>query len=227
MKLAAALLILGLALIWYASSMPAYTDEELFMERYMNMSAGQSEEYWKLRDEMLSPKYELQDYGGTLLMAAVVVFLVTRKGWASIKSPASQKTVVALAIGLPFLTVGGVVFDLILAYTRGEFPHWADSMSIPLLGVPVLFILLFVWSSAHLGFLRGGYRPTTPLAVAVSPKANWWLMLISALTVLLALECAVFGDYFYMVPGVVWLYFYLSLGASRRAAKNGELGRRQ
>ena len=63
MKLAAILLLAGLALIGHAFSLAPYKDEALFMERYGRMSAGQSQEYWRLRDEMLTPKYDLQDYG--------------------------------------------------------------------------------------------------------------------------------------------------------------------
>jgi len=53
-----------MTLLAYAFSIAPYKDEELFMERYMALSVGQGEEYSKLRDEMLTPKYQLQDYGG-------------------------------------------------------------------------------------------------------------------------------------------------------------------
>lgn len=67
MKLSAILLLIGVAILGYAYSIAPYKDEALFMERYMALSAGQSNEYWKLRDEMLTPKFQLQDYGGTLV----------------------------------------------------------------------------------------------------------------------------------------------------------------
>ena len=105
-----------------------------------------------------------------------------------------------------------------LAFERGEFPHWAGSMSIPLIGAPVLFVLLLVWSLAHLGFLRGTNYSATPLALALSLKANWWLLCLSACTVALVLWDVVAGQYWYAIPGVIWLYFYLSIGAARRTA---------
>ena len=80
MKITAILLVIGAALSGYALTLPAYKNEQLFMERYMSMSAGQSEEYWKLRDEMLTPKFQIQDYGITLVAVAIAIFLVTRKG---------------------------------------------------------------------------------------------------------------------------------------------------
>jgi len=184
----------------------------------MSMSAGQSEEYWKLRDEMLTPKFQLEDYGVTLAAIAVAMFLVTRKGRVRLQSPNSRKALVALAIVLPFLTVGGYVFDFLQAFDRGEFPHWADSMGIPLMGAPIQFIILLVWSLAHLSFLRGAYQPSIPLVHAVSLKSNWWLLFISAVTAILVLVSAAVGQYWYAIPGALWLYFYLSLGAVRRVA---------
>lgn len=217
--LTAILLIIGAALWSYALTLSPYGDETLFMERYMRMSAGQSQEYWKLRDEMLTPKYQLEDYGITLVAAALLVFIATRQNNALLHSPNSPAVLVVLALVLPFLTVGGYVFDLFHAFGRGEFPHWADSMGIPLMGTPVLFIVLLVWSLAHLSFLRSGYCPSTPLVLAVSFKSNWWLLFVSAVTTVLVLSCVAFGQYWYAIPGVLWLYLYLSLGAVHRATK--------
>lgn len=81
MKLAVVLLIVGAALIAYAFTLPAYTDEALFTQRYAELPSGQTEAFWKLKDEMLTPKFELQDYGGICIVAAAVVFLVARRGW--------------------------------------------------------------------------------------------------------------------------------------------------
>lgn len=56
MKIAVALVFVGAALFAFAFTMPPYKDEKAFMERYMQMGAGQSKDYWKLRDEMLTPR---------------------------------------------------------------------------------------------------------------------------------------------------------------------------
>lgn len=221
MKLSAILLFVGVVIIGYAYSLTPYNDEALFMERYMALSEGQSTEYWKLRDEMLTPKFQLQDYGGTLIAIAAGVFIVSRKGWRQLKSPTSRATLFGVAFVAPFLTVGAYIFDLFQGYARGEFPHWADSMGIPLMGVPVLLVVLLVWAGAHLGFLRSTYQ-SAPLALAVSLRSNWWLLSISAITVVLVVLCASVGQYWYAIPGAVWLYYYVSLAAVRRAANAAE-----
>lgn len=102
--------------------------------------------------------------------------------------------------------------------TRDEFPSWADSLGIPIMGVPIQFVILLLWAMAHLGFLKSGYLGRTPLKYALSRHANWWLLFVSSVTLLLTALLVVEGGYLYAVPGCVWLYFYLSLAAGRRAA---------
>lgn len=223
MKFAVFLFILGAALISYAWSLPAYKDEKLFLERYMSMSAGHSREYEDLRAEMLTLKFPMQDYGITLLAVASGVFAAIRRGRALVLSPKSPTTLAAGALGLPLLTVGSYVFDLMQASHRGEFPNWADSIGIPLMGAPVLVALLIAWALAHLCFLRRTDYFSTSLITAFSHRANWWLLFLAALTAVLALLCAASGQYWYAIPGGLWVYFYLSICAVRQVAKNERL----
>lgn len=223
MKLAAILLLVGATLIGYAYSLPRYKDEALFMERYMALSDGQSSEYWQLRDEWLTPKFELQDYGGTLVALSAGVLLVSRKGWRQLRSPRSRVTLFGLAFAAPLLTIFAYVFDLLQGFARGEFPHWADSIAIPLMGVPNLFLIFLAWSGVHLVFLRRTYRNEL-LTRALSLQANWWLLAAAAATAALLALSAAAGQYWYAIPGAVWLYFYISLAASRRSAHDAEPG---
>lgn len=222
MKLAALLLAVGVALIAYAASLLPYKDGEQFTQRYHQLSAGQSAEYHALRGEMLTPKYLIEDYGATAIALAMAIFLSMRSGRLRIDSPRSPRTLAAIGVGLPFLTVAGSVSDLLLGFSRGEFPHWADSMSIPLMGTPVVLVVTLIWALAHLRFLRGVAYLSTPLIRAVSPKANWWLLLMSAASAVLTIESLVFGHFCYFIPSATWLYFYLSLAAVRREAQDDE-----
>lgn len=225
-RLSAILLLVGVAVLGYAYSIAPYKDEALFTERYMAMSDGQSNEYWKLRDEMLTPKFRLQDYGGILVALSIGILLVSRKGWHHLKSPKSRATLFGFGFAAPFLTVGAYAFDLLQGFARGEFPHWADSMAIPLMGVPVFLLLLLAWSGAHLAFLRGPYHSEL-LSHALSRQANWWLLAVAAITAVLASLSVAVGQYWYAIPGFVWLYFYISLAASRRSTHDAEPGSQQ
>jgi uncharacterized membrane protein len=94
-------------------------------------------------------------------------------------------------------------------------------MGIPLMGAPILLLVMFVWSGAHLSFLRSTYHSEL-LSHALSRHANWWLLAVAAISAVFVVVCATEGAYWYAVPGVVWLYFYISLAASRRSAHAAE-----
>lgn len=181
----------------------------------MALSEAEHDGYWRLRDEMLTPKFQLQDYGGTLVLLSIGILFVSLKGWRHLKSPQNPSTLLGLAFVAPFLTVGAYVFDLLLRLDRGEFPHWADSIGIPLMGVPVLLFLLLVWAFAHLAFLRRPYHSQL-LSHALARQANWWLLAVAAITAVLIALFVALGQYWYVISGVFWLYFYISLAASRR-----------
>lgn len=219
-KFALTLFVIGAALWGHALTLPTYKDQQLFTERYEEMAVGQSEEYWKLRDEMLTAKFKLEDYGITLVAIGFAASVMGLKRHARMQSPKSRKTLIALALALPSLSVAAYVFDLFQEADRGAFPWWADSLGIPLIGAPIQLIVLLIWSLAHLGFVRGRYAPSIPLIHALSFKANPWLLFVSVVTALLVLTSAAAGQYWYAIPGALWLYYYLSLAAVRRRHTN-------
>ena len=213
MKYISMFVLFGICLFGYSLTLKPYTDGELFEKKYMSLSSGQSKEYFDLRDSMLTSKYRIQDTGITFFSISTLVWLIFKFGNNSFKSPRSTIGFVLLAICLPFISVSGYVFDLFQGMVRQDFPHWADSLGIPLAGVPIqLFILLF-WSVVHLLFLRGS--KISSQKVAPSKAYNFWLIFLSIITALLVFLCALYGQYWYAFPGVLWMYFYLSLAAVR------------
>jgi len=90
-------------------------------------------------------------------------------------------------------------------------------MAIPLMGAPVQLVILMLWTFAHLALLRRQYHSSVPITFAFSRQSNIWLLLVSALTAALVAMFVAFAQYWYAVPSLVWLYFYLSLAAVRRA----------
>lgn len=217
MKTALVVLLAGLAMLAYAMTLPAYTDEKAFRQRYAEMNAGDSAAFYALRDEMLTPKYKLQDYGvGALLLSGVLA--LRRRIWR-MTTPRSTLPFIAAALLAPVLEAAAFVFDLLQGQERGEFPHWADSLGIPLMGVPFLFIISLAWSLAHLAFLAflaGVRRTVVPLHSAFARNANPWLLLVAAVTLaLIAFQFAV-GMYWHALPCIVWLYLYVALAAARR-----------
>lgn len=191
--------------------MKPYTDINLFEKKYMELSPGQSEEYFELRNSMLTQKYRLQDMGITLFSMAMMVGLIFKLGHNSFKSPRSKLGFILLAIFLPLLSVLAHVFDLIQALDRQEFPHWADSIGIALMGLPIQLVILLVWSLGHLFLLKG--VQITACTISLSLLHSFWLGGLSILTALLITLNAFYGQYWYALPSILWLYFYLSLAA--------------
>jgi hypothetical protein len=214
MKTAFIALLVGLAMLVYAMTLPAYTDEKTFQHRYGEMKAGDSAAFYALREEMLTPKYKLQDYGVCVLLLSGVLAL-RRRIWR-MATPRSTLPFIATALLAPFLAAAAFVFDLSQGQNRGEFPHWADSLGIPLMGLPALFLVCIVWSLAHLTFLAGVRRNVVPLRRAFSRSSNFWLLLVAAVTLALTALLLAEGAYWYALPCVVWLYLYAALAAVRR-----------
>ena len=81
------------------------------------------EAYHAARAQALTPKYRLQDYGGTLLTLGVSVAVLS---WRPLKAPASSLGFIAVALPAPSASVGALVFDLVQGQSRWAFPPWAD-----------------------------------------------------------------------------------------------------
>lgn len=216
-KLAAILALLGGVLLAYSLTLAPYKDEQAFMQQYFALDAGQSAEYFALRSAHLTAKYILQDLGIQSLICAALLMLATHKGRIRINSIPSLTSAVMIAITLPILLVGGYVFDLIQASHRGEFPHWADSLGIPLMGAPVLLVILLVWAFGNMGFLYGKFQVGMPIRNAFQWRRNWWLLINAGFWLLAAVLTGMYGQYWYAIPAVAWLYFFLSIGVSRTA----------
>jgi len=198
--------------------MKPYTDEDFFEKKYMELSSGQSKEYFELHDSVLTSKYRIQDAGITFFSIALLFGLVFKLGSNSFKSPRTKSGFVLLALCLPFFTVTGYVFDLVQGMYRQEFPHWADSLGIPLAGAPIQLIILLAWSFLHLFFLKG--MEIESQHITFSKSHNYWLVFLSFITFILVCMCIFYGQYWYALPGILWLYFYLSLAVVRYKKAN-------
>ncbi|CAA0106467.1 Uncharacterised protein [Halioglobus japonicus] len=216
MKLLTLFIIIGIALVGYSLMLEPFTDIDLFMQKYTAMGPGQSDEFFAMRQELLSPKYRIQDIGLSIFLTSALLAVSLKLGKGTIKSPNGKLWLVSLGVALPLITVAGFVFDLIQGMYRYEFPHWADSLGIPLMGVPIQLGILFFWSMAHLGLVKNFNSKS--LNTAISLKLNPWLIVVALITLLLVGLMLFEGAYWYAVPGAMWLYYYLSIGASRMAS---------
>lgn len=202
----------GILLLGRSLSMQPYENEARFSEALAEISYGQTEAYTAVREQLLTPKYALQDYGITLLIAAVFLFLVFRFGRRFFSSPLPPWLIAVLAAALPFVTVGGVVFDLVQDFERDVFPPWGDSLLIPLAGMPLLFVLILIWLAVHLFLFWPGRRLLTrPWTGASTMIGRAWLLLLTAVSAVVVCLAGAQGLYWFAVPAVLWILFYMAL----------------
>lgn len=217
--------VAGAAMVSYSDLLSPYTDEALFAARSAGIAYRDSRGFHNLRLEMLSPKYALLDYGKTLMSLGMGAGLAAfRKNQGALHTPNSGWTLVALAVLLPFLHGAGIAFELDQSLFRGELPSWADSIAIAIMAVPLFVLLALGWHLGHLAFLTNDYQ-SAPLSGALSRHANWWLLLVTAVAMVIGLMEALRGAYWAAVPTLLSGYFTLCLAASVRAEKSTRVRR--
>lgn len=106
-------------------------------------------------------------------------------------------------------TIGAEVGSLFLDMARGEFPWWADSIGIPLSGMPFVFLGLLCWVGFHMWLLPKTIQRNYSGAAVICTKA--WLTAMGVFAATYLAYAACIGDFWSLLPMVMWLGFYFSL----------------
>jgi hypothetical protein len=221
---ALAVLVLGLVLWSHSRTLSPYKDVDLYLEAYKNLEPGDHEGFSKLRDESLTFKYQYHDYGISLAAVGFLGLLVSLRNSFLLRSPPAFVILVIITLLLPLLNSGGYVFFLLVAWKRGEIPHWADNIGLEFILVPPLFASEFIWSITHFFVLNGADHPSTSLRLAFSFKTCWWFLVLAMYCAVLATLALAFGCYWFAIPNLCWLYYYLSLSAVYRVEYGAAMG---
>jgi hypothetical protein len=220
------LILVGLALLSYSFSMEPYSNEEEFYKLYMAIDREvlgrekSSETFHSLRDTYLTNKYRFMDYGITLASLGLFLCLFFWNGWNRFKAPDRNWKIALIGFGAAFCTTAAYVGDLFTEFFRGSYPHWADSLGIPLSGIPVLGAIFLVWATVNVIGMNGKFIANASISKMVLKKLNIWYTLLSVVTVLIAITFVLEGYFWLFIPSVLWLYFYLAILAGRNAANN-------
>jgi hypothetical protein len=221
------IIVLSLLSILYSFSLSAYTNDAEYHEKYLAIdwqelgSSVASSQFFELRNDYLSNKYSLQDYGFTFLIIGTAVFIFFRKGQA-VYTPSSVLKLVLVGLCAALLTIGAFVGDLFLEFFRGAYPWWADSLGIPLMGLPMLAFLILAWVALNLLALNGHYKSSVPITFKQLKNSSYFYLTLSVLTSLIVFLCILDGFFWLVLPGVFWLYFYTSLWAGRRSISDSK-----
>jgi hypothetical protein len=222
MRIALVLYLAGAAMLAYSCTLMPYKDEAAFQEQSLRLNAvleslpGEPNAdhyiaYRNLRQEMLTPKFKLQDYGISLLILSMGVLLSLRRGRFEPTTPKSRGTLIFLAFSLPFISGICHVFDLLQDSSRQELSPWANTIDTPAIAALFQLMVLMILSVSHLVFLCSGFHPQVPLRKIISGRKNWWLLSAATVTALFTVPSVLRGEYWYGLSGCLWIYFYLSL----------------
>jgi hypothetical protein len=216
MRYIVGILVVGLMLLCVSMFMRPYSDEVEFQRRYEKLTHQDSAEFYRLRSEFETRKYQVFDYGFSAVLLSLVscAFLKVRRLRSS---PTHLILYAAIALLVPLLFSAGYVADLIVAYNRGEFPHWADSLGIPLAGAPAIFAFLSILSFGMLLFLPWRGLREQSLKVALKWPMNLPLSALAIVLGVITLFFLALGQWWYWPAAAVATYQSLCLIASRKA----------
>lgn len=229
MKIASIIIILiGISLIGYSVTLEPYTNKTEYEEKYYALEGeNRSEKFYELRETYLTEKYSFENYGMTFLIAGTFLLIFFFKGWNSFKIPKHKTIIGLIGLGAVLVTTFGYVGDLFLEMYRGRYPHWADSMGIPLASVPIIFIILFVWFALNLIGLTNPFKTGGLIRELNFKGISYWYAALLFLTVVFTGVLIFEGDFWWTTAGFLWIYYYLSLLVGRREGKieNGKINK--
>jgi hypothetical protein len=215
------ILIIGIVLIIQSISYQRYSNEKEYQDKYMELTGdkGDSEKFYKLRDEYLTPKYDLENYGITAILFGIGVLIVSLIGLNRIKTPNKKIWIVIVGIFAALLTNVGYVGDLFLEMYRDSYPHWADSLGIPLMGVPFLLLISLGWVGINLIGIKGDFKTGVSIFPIKFDNLNLWYSIILALTIIFTVWTIIDGYFWQVLSGFLWIYFYSSIMLGIRQTK--------
>jgi len=207
------LFFIGIILVLTSFHFDRYTNEQEYNDKYSQLSGGpnDSKAFYKLRDDYLTPKFRLINYGITFLQLGLIMSILSFIGFKNLKSPNKKIWIILTGVLAALLSNMAYVCDLFLEMYRDSYPQWADSLAIPLMGVPGLFFLSLLWVALNLLGVSGYFSVNELILPINFRKSNLYYIAISGLTCLCFIDILIFGSFWYVIPCFLWIYFYLSI----------------
>lgn len=219
------LILIGLSLFVISLTFDRYTNESEFQDKVLaidEISDNNSEQYNKLREEYLTPKIVLENYSFTSIVLGSIILVISLIGITKIKTPKTNLGIVFLGLSATVLTSVGDAGDLFLESYRGSSTFWEDSLVIPLISVPFFFI---VWVFVNSIGMKGQFQTNVKIFPMKFKHLNIWYSIFAIITILIEIFLIIFGGFWFILPGFLWLYFYISLllGIRESKLKEGDI----
>lgn len=215
------LLSVGIFLIIQSTDMPAHTNEKLYNEAISNVEQGDYTEYDRVREIYLTSKYDFEDYGYTLTILSIPIFIIGIVGFNRLETPSKRVWVLTIGLLAVMISTIGFVYDLFLEMDRDIYPPWADSLAIPLMGVPGMVILLIIWVVANYNGTRKHYTNSVQFTSFRLNNLDTWYTIVLSISIVITLWSLLAGFYVQFFSGIIWMYFYFCILLGKREAKIG------
>lgn len=217
-----AIVLLGITLLGYSFTLDRYTDVNAYNERYLSINSSASdasEQFAALRDEYLTSKIALENYGLTALIVGFMVLIISAIGYKRLKAPSKRIWLILVGLCASVLICLASVGELYLEMNRGSYPHWADSLGIPLFSLPLILFVLLLWTGIMLIWMQSPFISGVGLFPLNIRNSNKFLLIVLILTTIILLYLLVTGSFWMIIPGAFWIYFYMSIIQGRIQAK--------
>lgn len=212
------ILLLGIYMLIKSSSYQKYTNAEEYERKYRELF-DDDDGFYSLRKEHLTPKIKLIDYGVTSITIGVFLLIISTIGLNRLKTPYKKMWIIIIGIAASLTGCFGYILDISCEMIRGGFPYWADSIAIPLMGTPFLFILSLVWGMLNLLGITNNFKTGVFIFSFRFNNLNYWYLIVIILTILINILTIIDGDFWYLPSGFLWLYFYISIMLGIRQGK--------
>lgn len=218
-----AIVLIGISLLAYSFTLDRYTDVKAYNERYSLISstdADASEQFATLRDDFLTSKFALENYGLTALIVGALILVIAAIGYRKLKSPSKRIWIILVGLCASILICLAFMGELYLELYRGSYPHWADTLSIPIMSTSLILLVLILWTGLISIWMQGPFISGVRLLPLNIPHSNTILLIILILTAMLLLYLLVTGSFWMIIPGACWIYFYMSIIQGKSQAKH-------
>ncbi|PKA06491.1 hypothetical protein CH366_18775 [Leptospira harrisiae] len=191
------LIFVGTRLVYLSLNTKQYIDENKFTEDYSKLNINDNEKFLKLKNKYKTNKYQNLDQGITIINLSLLLFISVFQKKALFNLISKIHSLI-IGIFSVLLTVFSEIFVIYRDYKRGEFPHWADSIGIPIFWSILLGLVLFLWIFMNYFLTK-------------MPKINIWFYSLSVFSFLLSVIYILEGSYLHICAIFFWILFYLSL----------------
>lgn len=219
--------ILGLGLWVYSLTLPYYTDQKAVEELRLNSYNLNREDYYHQEAQLRTNKTTWMDLGagitiatGTILLFLLVTKTKTIADFKNLRT-LSKFTAFTCANTLWLLLIPGTIWYYSFRGARGDFPPFADSIGLPIMGNIAILLLLVI--PLNIFLVLTTLKTNLPTKLFIKPtlytKSTIAWEVFFSFWLLINLICLVFfvidGDHISIIINLFFTFLLLTLRAGQ------------